>query len=1257
MTMDFYGRKEELDKLWSLWKKAVGADKPSVGAGESEGPGPQLAVIIAESGVGKTRLAWALYEKLASDDAWNPEEIRYWPKSPGDKPNSLRGNPHVVKEDIKGLPHFFWLGVKWSGNARVDGLPIMRNKFIAHVKAARSQASRMEHYIKNLLDKRRKIVGATGDEIATEALTRVAELLGFAVPGMGLFFSVAKAAFATAKELDDNHLGPDGQEEKLHEKAGNELLETLKTVLGDSKKVPVLLLLDDAQWMDAQTAKFMEMLWEEAEKKYWPLMIVATHWEREWNENRDRADEKAQDAGGKSTEKGTDFSESPSAGEIFSRLARGKSPVEIRLGNAKDDDLEEYIYAMLPGVHANEDQRKLLLRKAGGNFLSMVENVIALKEEPEYFVGDDVAGELKKKAQEEVDGWDDKREVRIEKRFKGLKKEQKALLGLGSHSGFQFPRQVVEDFAVAKEVIPKLDTARQMLSECIDPLAVLEMPGDTIAEFRDQVWFNVAKKRAEIVHDEHLPALADALRKNLAEWVDGSFDARGNLLRPGSRDVGDPAGCVLLLDVEERRALLDMAAAAFPWEGRVEDALSEEQQCALRLQLLLNSSDAMDGEWGRVKARAKEISAKIDWKQVPDEVVSLSTRNFAAGEWMMAGAYDAAETLLLSLACRFGFQGPDYADLKKSGLKPWQVRQSFSVVLKRAKIKRHQDKADEALGLYRTAEKMCSVYSLGDKSKFQALMGQRRCLQLLGKEDDAENLDFDSIDFSGLPDHYFAAVVATEEELLAELTKAKQSEKSNSIAINSMFLAKIYRNRREYRDAVKYYSQAYENAGGDHKRRTLNAMIESVAQTGSEQRFKKWCDELLGGMGEGVQDQAVGYLNIGRARALTGQLESACGDLERATQSELERLNPTHLRKTIRSLGMLATAAHIAGVENRQDIVERCRSAMKHASEGIKFQESAGAAKKARKLFNGPLNKAEKTVAENRDWSAIFELARNGRQNRDLPDVLISAARATDANNYGLRFGCWLGAAYLACLDGFEVFSRFCLDSAKKVCKEVDLTPEVEPGVSIGNFLKAFEIEVDRKLYYRMSDGDTREFTGWSDAVTEDWKPVGSDAAGWYAIWLLESGQAEAALDWAGKAVKWRDKAMQAAITASKSNADAADVELGWKVKPWIDRIYIRAALHKATLPWRDPARRDPSGKGTKAQVDVEGLKCAEAHFEVLDKRLEQRQEKQKDYKHPEWHAHLHLVYQAIKAQNGTLGPANQALDEQVYEELAKLGF
>ena len=90
MAMPLLGRESELGQLRDAFDAAAGAAKGV------DGRGPRIVVVLlAESGLGKTRLVQELYLQLASDAVWDPPSHDYWPAVLGDQRDGLRVNPEL----------------------------------------------------------------------------------------------------------------------------------------------------------------------------------------------------------------------------------------------------------------------------------------------------------------------------------------------------------------------------------------------------------------------------------------------------------------------------------------------------------------------------------------------------------------------------------------------------------------------------------------------------------------------------------------------------------------------------------------------------------------------------------------------------------------------------------------------------------------------------------------------------------------------------------------------------------------------------------------------------------------------------------------------------------------------------------------------------------------------------------------------------------------------------------------------------------
>ena len=125
----FYGRDEELAWLCGLLDEV---DRTRV---------PRLAVIIADSGIGKSALVQALYRKVTTDPRWDgTSPAGFWPdafqKSDHDpevdkKKVNLNVNPDFPRDHQPGQPpKFMWLGMRWPDpddrNPGQPTLPVAR---------------------------------------------------------------------------------------------------------------------------------------------------------------------------------------------------------------------------------------------------------------------------------------------------------------------------------------------------------------------------------------------------------------------------------------------------------------------------------------------------------------------------------------------------------------------------------------------------------------------------------------------------------------------------------------------------------------------------------------------------------------------------------------------------------------------------------------------------------------------------------------------------------------------------------------------------------------------------------------------------------------------------------------------------------------------------------------------------------------------------------------------------------------------------
>jgi tetratricopeptide (TPR) repeat protein len=624
-----HGRTEELARLRALWDAATARDSSGRFVG-----GPRMAVVVAETGYGKTRLVQALYQQLTTDPAWDPDEINYWPdafQAPGEQ---LRVNPDPEGHEPKGPPQFMWLGMRWQPTEernveeRTCAIPAARDALQAHVRIADRMRPAWQHARANL----ERTLRAGG---AANTLARAADL---AVPFGELGVRFLKGAVDLARDRGNARRAAGAEADRQASDAAEEFVAEMREVFGGAgsagRVLPTILWLDDAQWIDAVTLRFVHELWEQARERRWPLLVVVTHWEREWAELRAAGTE----------------------GSLAS--LEGTPGVErIHLGPSTRADLDAFLSDRLPGL--TPPQRDLLLDKSGGNFLTMVENVGELLANPEAFVGGSVAGALSADGERFVQEWESNRQRRIEQRFGRLASEVRTVLGWGSALGIRFLKDVIADHAVrtgfAKD--PGL-----LIDACVTPFAILGSPSPNVREFRDRAFHVVARKHFERWGSGHADSLRATLREHLVRWVNASFDDEGAILRPDEDEPSwvPPQGAAIFLAPEERRDLLGMAVRELELPD-APDWKDPAHAAALRARILLAWTDEFERLFDRVRQTALTMAA-VDWASVPATVIHMGDRFYCARDWKAAGALVAARRLfhqVLETARRGAQRNPD----------------------------------------------------------------------------------------------------------------------------------------------------------------------------------------------------------------------------------------------------------------------------------------------------------------------------------------------------------------------------------------------------------------------------------------------------------------------------------------------------------------------------------------------------------------------------------------------------------------------
>jgi tetratricopeptide (TPR) repeat protein len=394
----------------------------------------------------------------------------------------------------------------------------------------------------------------------------------------------------------------------------DELLDALRHFL-HGKKLPVVVFVDDAQWIDAESMGMLTQLWASAKVHNWPLLVLATHWETEWNQNlRKQGEERA---------------------ATLARFDGDERASALLLKFTPSADLAAWVRAELPGLTAK--QVDLLVDKAGANFLQMTQNARGLQRMAKsYFVGGTARGALTPAGERYVGTFETDPVKRAKQMFEELPPGVQSALGWSSHFGMRFLRDVAVAFAARMGVRmssePEIEPDAA-LREAVDPLAILahaSEASENLTEFRQGAFHAVAKKHLSVLMGDDIGELDAALREVLQEWINNSFDEDAEVIYEGEPETGAlPVKAASLLAEEEQRDLLAWALKLFPCPPQP-DWSDPDHRVAVRAGWLALALELAMDKPVRAAEIGKSVFADSDGWNTPVEVLGALAQDSLA---------------------------------------------------------------------------------------------------------------------------------------------------------------------------------------------------------------------------------------------------------------------------------------------------------------------------------------------------------------------------------------------------------------------------------------------------------------------------------------------------------------------------------------------------------------------------------------------------------------------------------------------------
>ncbi|PZQ21024.1 MAG: hypothetical protein DI569_13420 [Sphingopyxis macrogoltabida] len=559
MTTDltFCGREAEMAVLADCWRRASDVDDPH----------PQLLLLAAEPGVGKTRL---VLEFLRRQIAAQPPEQAYWPDPATEAAGRLPLNFAADRCRFDRPIPFLWWGVA----AQADGgdSVAMHDRFLAPHLVAMSMRARMAGTGVSLA----KIWAGVGVDALAGALQ------------VDTVLSVGSALFDSVKLLH-GQFGGDTADIRL---AGNmivsnrvdALLADLEQVMNPAARlgyarVPALILIDDAQFAGADPGllRFVERLAHAAITGKWPVMIVLTHWQTEWALESERGGRSVAAMIHHARHGGTD-EPGPISGVPGGYLNSGHYR-EMRL--AKLDDLTPALRAALPGLTAEQDAA--ILGAVDGNPRFLEQIIAYLRSEPRLFDDFDPARALTDDGLAEALSRSQRVHEVVLARLTAphVASEVREALALASVQGMRVLRDVVE---AAGHSLLGHDLGEPLMRGQ-NPFSIMAFEdGGAVGSFTERLFLQAAsqlRRNIKGLHDE--AAVKAALRLALAAIL------RAPVTDTETRDAAALVALRLVDGGADDRGLTALAAATHML------ALDEPEPMRAALAQFLAALDGADG--------------------------------------------------------------------------------------------------------------------------------------------------------------------------------------------------------------------------------------------------------------------------------------------------------------------------------------------------------------------------------------------------------------------------------------------------------------------------------------------------------------------------------------------------------------------------------------------------------------------------------------------------------------------------------------
>ena len=659
----FRGRETELQELRDWFNYAAEQRKPVLG------------VIVADSGLGKTRLVQKLYEQLSADldpDSYWPDAFEDSDKSE-DSGENLEVNPKLKEHEPKGAPEFIWLGIRFRNpsDRNYSFEPLLPN-LREHTRRHRVVSDILkypkigEKIYDELRQRGRSFFSDNVDNLLENLSEEALGMVMDSIPSLRLIVSSIRTARQKQKayrsESKRAHVHKEHAQDAFDQLAKElERFETYK-----KGQMPIILWLDDAQWIDEESVGVIEKLLDKAKDKRFTMMIIATHWEGDWIEYCEKS-------------KGITrlFASNIDVMQIFDDDSEDmKYDAEdesskrtiLKLGKLRDETLRDLVKDNLPGLSENPNQMEMILEKVQGHILGLMEIVTSLGSDKLNFEDLDVNKQLSAAGEKQIRDMPTERNRQAERIFNLLDQGQKILLSLGSEagtlSGFQqgvvcdaAKRLITTEFS-DDDALKKYDTEKG-LEEGLEKLGKRRLLAKhkeaEVWEFRDDLYYDLAYRYFKLKLSDFAHFLTSEIIKDTENQIQSCFDDDRKELKSLTTEGG-----LLARPPAERRQQLQ-AACKLLAGGKALGTENEPADFRARCLLVREYSTAAIQGGDTMKERAQEEGAKLKeyhWDKREEKSyvhqLGIEFRRELCNHLVQVESYDAALAIAHNLEIWFG---------------------------------------------------------------------------------------------------------------------------------------------------------------------------------------------------------------------------------------------------------------------------------------------------------------------------------------------------------------------------------------------------------------------------------------------------------------------------------------------------------------------------------------------------------------------------------------------------------------------------